>query len=253
MCAAEFGSCGGGWDGTGGASGMYGSGFSGGYFDSGRFGPGSAAEAAYAGRLQNTLDGLAAQRALDRGDYDRLAAILNGNENVGLSVDGEELWGALGGLLASAIGGEFGNAFQYRGGRRPPPRRGGGAIPNGRFTRRPPPRPRRSSVVFELEIRSFGKVVYRGTIDLRPTIQRIVEGRTLSQYRHDGSLFFNREGLLPQPFTGYYREYVVPTPGVNGPGPQRLVIGLGGEIYYTPNHYGSFRYVGRTPGNVSPP
>lgn len=45
---------------------------------------------------------------------------------------------------------------------------------------------------------------------------------------------------LPSRPAGYYREYVVPTPGVAGPGAQRLVIGRAGEVYYTPNHYQSF-------------
>ena len=38
----------------------------------------------------------------------------------------------------------------------------------------------------------------------------------------------------------YYREYVVPTPGINGAGPQRIVVGRFGEWYYTPDHYKTF-------------
>jgi len=59
-------------------------------------------------------------------------------------------------------------------------------------------------------------------------------------HRNDGSVFQNREGLLPAQSPGYYREYVVPTPGVRGPGPQRLILGQGGEIYYTLDHYLTF-------------
>jgi filamentous hemagglutinin len=50
----------------------------------------------------------------------------------------------------------------------------------------------------------------------------------------------NGKPALPVQPLGYYREYVVPTPGVNGPGPQRIVIGQGGEMYYTPDHYDTF-------------
>ncbi|UFI47588.1 ribonuclease domain-containing protein [Pseudomonas savastanoi] len=39
---------------------------------------------------------------------------------------------------------------------------------------------------------------------------------------------------------GYYTEYVHPTPGIVGPGPQRIVVGKGGEMYYTADHYKTF-------------
>jgi filamentous hemagglutinin len=50
----------------------------------------------------------------------------------------------------------------------------------------------------------------------------------------------NREGLLPKQGPGYYQEFVHPTPGVSGVGPQRIVRGQGGELYYTPDHYKTF-------------
>lgn len=81
--------------------------------------------------------------------------------------------------------------------------------------------------------------VLQGTVDLKPTLDRISAGKSFP-HRNDGSVFGNKEGLLPSQPAGYYREYVHPTPGVSGPGPQRVVTGQGGEIFYTPNHYGSF-------------
>jgi filamentous hemagglutinin len=78
-----------------------------------------------------------------------------------------------------------------------------------------------------------------GTVDLQPTLDRIKSGVRLP-YRHDGAIFRNMEGRLPARPPGYYREYVHPTPGVSGPGPQRIVVGQGGEIYYTPDHYRTF-------------
>jgi filamentous hemagglutinin len=78
-----------------------------------------------------------------------------------------------------------------------------------------------------------------GTVDLRATLNRIESGGTFP-HRNDGSVFMNRAGDLPQQSAGYYTEYVHPTPGVSGPGPQRVVTGQGGEIYYTPDHYNTF-------------
>jgi ribonuclease T1 len=87
-----------------------------------------------------------------------------------------------------------------------------------------------------------GRIVYEGDIDLTPTLARIKKGEKFP-HRNDGAAFGNRERRLPQKTAGYYKEYVVPTPDVRGPGPQRLVIGEKGEVYYTSNHYASFKRV----------
>jgi RHS repeat-associated protein/MYXO-CTERM domain-containing protein len=81
--------------------------------------------------------------------------------------------------------------------------------------------------------------VLEGTVDLKPTLDRIKSGRSFP-HRNDGSVFRNGEGLLPSRPEGYYREFVHPTPGVRGPGPQRVVQSQGGELFYTPDHYGTF-------------
>lgn len=62
-------------------------------------------------------------------------------------------------------------------------------------------------------------------------------------YRQDGSVFQNRERLLPTKPAGYYREYTVVTPGEDDRGAQRIVAGREGERYYTADHYESFRLV----------
>ncbi|MCE9607178.1 MAG: hypothetical protein K8U03_20015 [Planctomycetia bacterium] len=87
-----------------------------------------------------------------------------------------------------------------------------------------------------------GRVVYRGDIDLRPVLERIDSGRRL-RFSHDGSTFQNREGRLPKHPAGYYQEWVVPTPGEDGPGPQRIVTGAQGEVWYTHDHYRSFQRI----------
>lgn len=60
------------------------------------------------------------------------------------------------------------------------------------------------------------------------------------RYEKDGSVFGNREKLLPSHPRGYYREYTVPTPGAKNRGARRVVQGRGGETYYTRDHYRTF-------------
>ena len=63
----------------------------------------------------------------------------------------------------------------------------------------------------------------------------------------DGTVFGNRERLLPLFRRGYYREYTVPTPGLRHRGARRIVCG-GRPVkpdvcYYTADHYASFRKI----------
>lgn len=75
--------------------------------------------------------------------------------------------------------------------------------------------------------------------DLSPTLDRIRAGE-YDPHPRDGDTFYNREQLLPIKPEGYYREYVHPTPGIDGPGMRRLVRGCGGDLYFSPDHYRSF-------------
>jgi ribonuclease T1 len=86
------------------------------------------------------------------------------------------------------------------------------------------------------------RVIYRGDMDLTETLDRIERGERL-RFSHDGITFENREKRLPKEPSGYYREFVHPTKGDSGPGGQRVVIGRKGEVYYTPDHYRTFRRV----------
>ena len=85
-----------------------------------------------------------------------------------------------------------------------------------------------------------GKVVFRGDVDVAPTLQRIERGEKL-RFSHDGIVFENREQRLPKKGAGYYHEYVHPTAGQEGPGPQRIIQGKGGETFYTHDHYRTFQ------------
>jgi hypothetical protein len=55
----------------------------------------AAALAAFDRRVQNTRDGLQAQAAWNKGDFARVISIILANPNVGISVNGLQLWGAL--------------------------------------------------------------------------------------------------------------------------------------------------------------
>jgi ribonuclease T1 len=64
----------------------------------------------------------------------------------------------------------------------------------------------------------------------------------------DGSVFGNRERLLPVEPRGYYREYTVMTPGAVDRGARRIVCGgrkptAPESCYYTADHYASFQRI----------
>ncbi|MCY0388886.1 ribonuclease [Robbsia sp. Bb-Pol-6] len=66
-------------------------------------------------------------------------------------------------------------------------------------------------------------------------------------YEKDGTVFGNRERLLPRQPRGYYREYTVPTPRARDRGARRIVCGgpprTTDECYYTDDHYSSFKRI----------
>ncbi|WP_037311451.1 ribonuclease domain-containing protein [Amycolatopsis orientalis] len=59
----------------------------------------------------------------------------------------------------------------------------------------------------------------------------------------DGTVFSNRENILPKCASGYYHEYTVPTPGSPDRGARRIVTGSGGEFFYTGDHYATFSVI----------
>jgi ribonuclease T1 len=66
-------------------------------------------------------------------------------------------------------------------------------------------------------------------------------------YDKDGTVFGNRERLLPIEKRGYYREYTVATPGSRDRGARRIVCGgpprTPHACFYTADHYASFRKI----------
>jgi ribonuclease T1 len=77
----------------------------------------------------------------------------------------------------------------------------------------------------------------------RTVIEEIHNGGTFAHPAKDGSTFGNYEGLLPKKASGYYKEYTVDTPGAATRGTRRIVAGKAGELYYTDDHYQSFRRI----------
>ncbi|HNI70216.1 MAG TPA: ribonuclease domain-containing protein [Marmoricola sp.] len=71
----------------------------------------------------------------------------------------------------------------------------------------------------------------------------LIEAQGPFPYERDGSVFGNYEGHLPSRPRGFYREYTVPTPGDFSRGARRIVAGRDGLLYYTDDHYNSFRRV----------
>lgn len=83
--------------------------------------------------------------------------------------------------------------------------------------------------------------------EARETVRLIAVGGPFP-YDRDGTVFQNRERLLPSRPRGHYREYTVPTPGSRDRGARRIVTGGDPpvEFYYTDDHYRSFRRIEAT-------
>lgn len=62
-------------------------------------------------------------------------------------------------------------------------------------------------------------------------------------YERDGVTFGNFEKLLPIKAKGHYREFTVSTPGARDRGARRIVAGKDGELFYTADHYKSFKRI----------
>jgi ribonuclease T1 len=78
--------------------------------------------------------------------------------------------------------------------------------------------------------------------EARQTVALIKKGGPYP-YQKDGSIFGNFERLLPLHERGYYREFTVPSPSARNRGARRIILGKAGELYYTDDHYASFRRI----------
>jgi ribonuclease T1 len=98
-------------------------------------------------------------------------------------------------------------------------------------------------------VRAQGKQRRIATVDIaelpkeaRQTIALIRKGGPYP-YRKDGAVFGNFERSLPLHERGYYKEFTVPSPGSRDRGARRIVLGKAGELYYTDDHYETFREI----------
>ena len=95
---------------------------------------------------------------------------------------------------------------------------------------------------------AIASVAYSGLpVQGREVMEQIRQGGPF-RYEKDGTVFGNRERLLPGQKRGYYREYTVPTPGLSHRGARRIVCGgqqprAPDACYYTEDHYSSFRLI----------
>jgi ribonuclease T1 len=83
--------------------------------------------------------------------------------------------------------------------------------------------------------------------EARETLQLIRRGGPFP-HDQDGTVFGNRERLLPRAPRGHYTEYTVRTPGLRHRGARRIVAGgdprtAQAEFWYTEDHYQSFRRI----------
>lgn len=119
----------------------------------------------------------------------------------------------------------------------------GGVLVTGAFTRTdsavttPSGAVQQEGVVALSALPSQGQDVY----------QRILAGGPF-RYDKDGTVFGNRERMLPGQSRGYYREYTVPTPGSRDRGARRIVCGGNftkrpETCFYTQDHYQSFQEI----------
>ena len=79
-------------------------------------------------------------------------------------------------------------------------------------------------------------------------MMRKIEAGGPFKYDKDGTVFGNRERILPIQNRGFYREYTVKTSGERTRGAKRIVCGgvkpaAPDACYYTEDHYASFRKI----------
>lgn len=88
---------------------------------------------------------------------------------------------------------------------------------------------------------SIGSVCYGELPSQAHTTLDLIDQGGPYPHDQDGTVFDNRESVLPEQSTGYYHEYTVETPGSPTRGAKRIVTGEETkEDYYTADHYATF-------------
>jgi hypothetical protein len=109
----------------------------------------------------------------------------------------------------------------------------------------------------DIQIWNFNTLLYTGSYNIATTLTRIRDGYYMPTESDDGGFFnfsANEMPNIPRMGNNYYMEFMVwpsmnftnatydpsvePFSGMTFPGAMRLLIGLGGEVYFTGDHYG---------------
>jgi hypothetical protein len=110
----------------------------------------------------------------------------------------------------------------------------------------------------DIQIWNYNVGVYTGAVDITSTLQRIRNNQSVANTESDDGGFFNFSSRefpnIPRKGNNYYMEFMVWPfmnltngqyyTGTNAygvmsyPGAMRLLVGLGGEVYFTGDHYG---------------
>ena len=97
----------------------------------------------------------------------------------------------------------------------------------------------------------FGSTVYSGALNIGNTVNRIRMNNDSILTANDGGIYNNNSGALPAA-SAFYEFVVAPTSGTNinfsgspynvsAPGPMRLVMNNVGDVYFTGDHYSTFK------------
>ncbi len=97
----------------------------------------------------------------------------------------------------------------------------------------------------------FGSTVYTGALNISNTVNRIRMNNDSILTANDGGIYNNNSGALPAA-SAWYEFVVAPSNGTNinfsvspynvsSPGPMRLVMNNVGDVYYTGDHYSTFK------------
>ncbi|MFH8790636.1 ribonuclease domain-containing protein [Streptomyces roseoverticillatus] len=93
-------------------------------------------------------------------------------------------------------------------------------------------------------MKATGSVCKSGLPSQADDTLRLIDAGGPFPYPKDGTVFSNREGVLPKQSSGYYHEYTVKTPGSPDRGARRIVAGQRDhEDYYTGDHYATFNLI----------
>ncbi|GAA0447303.1 ribonuclease domain-containing protein [Streptomyces sp. NPDC046215] len=96
-------------------------------------------------------------------------------------------------------------------------------------------------------VKAVGDICYSKLPSQAHDTLRLIASGGPYPYPKDGTVFSNREGVLPANSSGYYHEYTVKTPGSPDRGARRIVTGQKSqEDYYTADHYRTFDLVNRS-------